>query len=94
MKTLLMILIVILSTIGGPAWSGAGEDEEGKMMMEGETTMTRIATFAGGCFWCVEADFEKMPGVVEAVSGYTGGQKENPSYKEVSSGTTGHVEAV
>jgi peptide methionine sulfoxide reductase msrA/msrB len=52
------------------------------------------ATFAGGCFWCTEADFEKLPGVVRVVSGYTGGHKENPSYAEVSSGMTGHVEAV
>ena len=54
----------------------------------------RIATFAGGCFWCTEADFEKLPGVVKVISGYTGGQKENPTYEEVSSGKTGHVEAV
>ena len=54
----------------------------------------RKATFAAGCFWCVEADFEKVPGVVEVISGYTGGQRENPSYEEVSSGKTGHVEAV
>jgi peptide methionine sulfoxide reductase msrA/msrB len=54
----------------------------------------RIATFAGGCFWCVESDFEKLSGVVKVISGYTGGNKENPSYEEVSSGTTGHVEAV
>jgi peptide methionine sulfoxide reductase msrA/msrB len=53
-----------------------------------------VATFAGGCFWCTEADFEKAPGVLKAVSGYTGGAKENPSYEEVSSGGTGHVEAV
>lgn len=52
------------------------------------------ATFAGGCFWCTEADFEKLPGVVRVVSGYTGGHKENPTYSEVSSGMTGHVEAV
>ena len=52
------------------------------------------ATFAGGCFWCSEADFEKVPGVVKVISGYTGGEKENPSYEEVSSGTTGHVEAI
>jgi peptide methionine sulfoxide reductase msrA/msrB len=52
------------------------------------------ATFAGGCFWCTEADFEKLPGVTKVVSGYTGGQKENPTYAEVSSGKTGHVEAV
>jgi len=52
------------------------------------------AAFAGGCFWCVEADFEKVNGVVEVVSGYTGGHVDNPTYKEVSSGKTGHVEAV
>jgi peptide methionine sulfoxide reductase msrA/msrB len=52
------------------------------------------ATFAGGCFWCVEAAFDKTPGVVEAVSGYTGGREKSPSYREVSSGKTGHVEAV
>jgi len=54
----------------------------------------KTATFAGGCFWCVESDFEKIDGVVEAVSGYTGGQRENPTYKEVSAGGTGHTEAV
>jgi len=53
-----------------------------------------IATFAGGCFWCMEPPFEKLDGVREAVSGYIGGETENPSYKEVSSGGTGHVEAV
>ena len=52
------------------------------------------ATFAGGCFWCVEADFEKVDGVVEVISGYTGGHKDNPTYEEVSAGGTGHVEAV
>jgi len=50
--------------------------------------------FAGGCFWCVEADFEGLDGVKEAVSGYTGGTTENPSYKEVVQGGTGHYEAV
>jgi peptide methionine sulfoxide reductase msrA/msrB len=52
------------------------------------------ATFAGGCFWCMETSFEKIKGVVDVVSGYTGGEKENPSYEEVSRGGTGHVEAV
>ncbi len=52
------------------------------------------ATFAGGCFWCVEADFDKVPGVKSTVSGYTGGKVANPSYQEVSSHTTGHAEAV
>jgi peptide-methionine (S)-S-oxide reductase len=54
----------------------------------------RVATFASGCFWCTEADFEKVPGVVEAVSGYTGGRDPDPTYKEVSAGGTGHTEAV
>ena len=52
------------------------------------------AVFAGGCFWCVESDFDKVPGVVETVSGYTGGVQENPTYQTVSSGATRHVEAV
>lgn len=52
------------------------------------------ATFAGGCFWCMEPPFEKIEGVREVVSGYTGGHKDNPTYEEVSSGKTGHVEAV
>jgi peptide-methionine (S)-S-oxide reductase len=52
------------------------------------------AYFAGGCFWCVEASFEQIKGVKEAVSGYSGGEEENPSYKEVSYGRTNHAEAV
>lgn len=52
------------------------------------------AVVAGGCFWCVEADFEKVPGVVSVVSGYTGGTVKNPTYKQVSAGGTGHYEAV
>ena len=52
------------------------------------------ATFAGGCFWCIEADFEKVEGVISVTSGYTGGTEENPSYKEVSAGKTGHTEAI
>ncbi len=52
------------------------------------------AIFAGGCFWCVESDFDKVPGVVATVSGYTGGKTENPSYRQVTAGGTGHYEAV
>lgn len=52
------------------------------------------AIFAGGCFWCVESDFEKLPGVLAAESGYIGGQTANPTYEQVSAGNTGHTEAV
>lgn len=55
---------------------------------------TETAIFAGGCFWCTEADFEKVPGVTAAVSGYTGGTTESPTYEQVSSNGTGHYEAV
>ena len=52
------------------------------------------ATLAGGCFWCIESDFEKLDGVIDVVSGYTGGHVKNPTYKQVSSGRSGHIEAV
>ena len=52
------------------------------------------AVFAGGCFWCTEAGFDKMPGVLSTTSGYTGGRVANPTYKQVSAGGTGHIEAV
>ena len=52
------------------------------------------ATFAGGCFWCMEPPFDKLDGVVSTTSGYTGGTKKNPTYEEVSSGGTGHAESV
>ncbi|OEU60498.1 MAG: peptide-methionine (S)-S-oxide reductase [Desulfuromonadales bacterium C00003094] len=55
---------------------------------------TELAIFAGGCFWCMESPFEKLAGVLSVTSGYTGGQKLNPTYHEVSAGGTGHTEAV
>jgi methionine-S-sulfoxide reductase len=55
---------------------------------------TEIATFAAGCFWCVESDFDKVEGVLETISGYTGGTTENPKYEDVGGGATGHAEAL
>src|SRR6185503_11782868 len=52
------------------------------------------ATFAGGCFWCMEPPFDELPGVISTTSGYTGGQMKNPTYEQVSAGITGHAEAV
>lgn len=55
---------------------------------------TEKATFAGGCFWCMESDFDKVPGVLSTTSGYTGGSLANPTYEQVSAGRSGHVEAL
>jgi peptide-methionine (S)-S-oxide reductase len=76
--------LVLASIACGPAET-APKAEHGRVA---------AAVFAGGCFWCTEADFEKLPGVLSAVSGYTGGGTRNPSYKQVTAGGTGHYEAV
>jgi peptide methionine sulfoxide reductase msrA/msrB len=92
-----VLLIYAILIIGVLALGESDSTNEVKSNMARERTFdkgSRLATFAGGCFWCVEADFEKVQGVTKVVSGYAGGEEENPSYKEVSSGTTGHVEAV
>jgi peptide methionine sulfoxide reductase msrA/msrB len=86
-------IVIVLSMITGADRICAFGRENG-MESTGDDRRIEIATFAGGCFWCTEADFDKLPGVVKVVSGYTGGHKENPSYKEVCSGKTGHLEAV
>jgi peptide-methionine (S)-S-oxide reductase len=62
--------------------------------MENTTNTTELATFGGGCFWCLEAVFEGLDGVKSVTSGYAGGKKDNPTYKEVCSDTTGHAEVV
>lgn len=59
-----------------------------------ENQRSNLATFAGGCFWCMVKPFDEQPGIIEVLSGYTGGTKENPTYEEVCSETTGHYEAV
>ena len=66
----------------------------GRQLVADTTRATAVATLAGGCFWCMEAPFEKLAGVSEVISGYAGGTLENPTYEMVSSGRTRHAEAV
>ncbi len=95
MKVILLAALIVLAGFVLLGWGPAnGKKTEKSMAADEQYGGLPRATFAGGCFWCVEADFEKVNGVVEAISGYTGGRTENPSYEEVSSGKTGHVEAV
>ena len=84
MKIVQSIATVVLCTSILSANALAAE----KAQLEGAAS----AVFGGGCFWCIEADFEKLPGVIEAESGYIGGHIDNPTYKQVSAGGTGHVE--
>ncbi|SPD75644.1 Peptide methionine sulfoxide reductase MsrA/MsrB (Includes: Peptide methionine sulfoxide reductase MsrA; Peptide methionine sulfoxide reductase MsrB) [uncultured Desulfobacterium sp.] len=97
MKKLIFITFFLTAIIG---ISFIHADQSKTLKFEEEVKMNKDpeksnkATFAGGCFWCVEADFEKVEGVSEVISGYTGGSKENPKYEEVSSGVTGHREAI
>lgn len=87
------IFIIIVSTIY--MWhQNRKSNHNERMANTTDYSKYSVATFAGGCFWCSESDFEKTDGVIEVISGYTGGKTRNPSYKEVSSGTTGHREAV
>lgn len=74
-----------------PLSAAVGVAQDSKVQ---EDRPLEVATFAGGCFWCVEAGFEKVPGVAEAISGYSGGHTDNPTYQQTSSGGTGHTEAV
>ncbi|MBI4775620.1 MAG: peptide-methionine (R)-S-oxide reductase MsrB [Deltaproteobacteria bacterium] len=97
MKTvLLMVAVMALASLAfGAQWFASNRQEAGAGMteMKAKDSHLETATFAGGCFWCVESDFEKAPGVEKVISGYTGGETKNPTYEEVSAGGTGHVEA-
>ena len=84
-------LVLLLLPGGVPLAASA---QEGSPTPEETQSSTETIVLAGGCFWCLESDLEKLPGVVEAVSGYSGGHVENPGYRQVSSGKTGHLEVV
>jgi peptide methionine sulfoxide reductase msrA/msrB len=87
-----LVIVLILALTGFSASSP--NKEAGKGMNQNSSMDIEIATFAGGCFWCMEPPFEKLKGVQKVISGYTGGHKKDPTYKEVTHGSTGHVEAV
>lgn len=95
-RTSLAFVIVFLATM--LAWFGlpllVGTRAASEATDAGDPPGTQVAVFAGGCFWCVESDFDKVPGVISTTSGYTGGSVANPSYEDVSSGATGHAESV
>jgi peptide-methionine (S)-S-oxide reductase len=89
-RRIFVLLLVLMPLLSTPGLSAA--QEEAEKMPVGNTLSK--ATFAGGCFWCMEPPFDELPGVISTTSGYTGGSKPNPTYEEVSAGGTGHVEAV
>jgi peptide methionine sulfoxide reductase msrA/msrB len=91
-STVMAAAALSLGLRSGPEGQEAGQERSTEMKQTGDDL--RTATFAGGCFWCIEADFEKTDGVVEVISGYSGGQEEDPAYEEVAAGGTGHAEAI
>lgn len=91
MKKIILTTLLILS---GLASFGLAISQEEQNNAKDSTEGLAVATFAGGCFWCTESDFEKLPGVKEVISGYSGGKDKNPTYRQVSSGSTGHTETV
>jgi peptide methionine sulfoxide reductase msrA/msrB len=93
MKTV-YITIIALAVLFFASHQVRGMNGKMEKQMNKKPQESRTAVFAGGCFWCTESDFEKVDGVIEAISGYTGGHVANPTYKQVSKGVTGHVEAV
>ena len=90
MNRKLLGFLIILATYSLIACT----DETYKPKQIDDHTKTESAIFAGGCFWCTESDFEKVNGVIEVISGYSGGESTNPTYKQVASGQTNHIESV
>lgn len=91
MKNLMLLCFIVLL----PFLSGCTDSiAEVTALTDEEKKDLEVATFAGGCFWCIESGFEELDGVKEAISGYSGGKIENPTYRQVSSGGTEHLEAV
>ena len=78
----------------GPLAAALGAVLTATLQAESEPMKTETATLGGGCFWCVEAVYERLPGIISVLSGYAGGQSENPTYEQIGTGKTGHAEVV
>jgi peptide methionine sulfoxide reductase msrA/msrB len=92
MKNVKIVFLILIPFLLFGLWSFTSDTYQEKANVTQETL--EVATFAGGCFWCMEAVFEAADGVNESISGYTGGELENPTYEQVIGGRTGHYEAV
>ncbi|MGH7456973.1 MAG: peptide-methionine (S)-S-oxide reductase MsrA, partial [bacterium] len=92
MNTLVIIIALLLSACQTSEQNG--QNTSSAQASPVDTKNLATATFAGGCFWCMEPPFDKLAGVVSTTSGYIGGHKLDPTYEEVSAGETGHAEAV
>jgi peptide-methionine (S)-S-oxide reductase len=89
LKSGIFAVAILVLSVTAPMGAIAASDTEA-MSAKGEA----VATFAGGCFWCVESDFDHVPGVTKTISGYTGGILKDPTYRQVTAGNSGHIEAV
>lgn len=89
-----LVIVAVLLLFACQSSEQNGQNTSSAQATPVDTKNLATATFAGGCFWCMEPPFEKLAGVVSVTSGYTGGQKLNPTYEEVSAGGTGHAESV
>ena len=94
LKLLLKPAIITVTASLAGCVSQADPSDLNSAMVKAQNQGLKVATFAGGCFWCVEAEFEKLNGVSEVISGYSGGTIKHPNYKQVASGQTRHIEAV
>jgi peptide-methionine (S)-S-oxide reductase len=92
MTKLVMVAVLLLS--GCQSSEQNGQNTNSAQAGSIDKKNLAIATFAGGCFWCLEPPFDELAGVISTTSGYTGGKEKNPTYEDVSSGATGHAEAV
>lgn len=87
------MLMVVTSLLYAPSAAFGASKKESRAPVNQDVRLEK-ALVAGGCFWCMEAPFDRLPGVLSVIPGYTGGHTKNPTYKEVSAGGTGHAEAV